>query len=137
MIDIVSVALRGSLRKTLGQLWNTMQAMPRYRGTTTFMITTDHGRGGGLAEWKEHGVEEKGSENIWLAVMGPDTPALGERIHTAPVAQAGIAATLAAFMGRDYRAAVPQAAPPIRDVLAGDVPAEDVPARDVRAKPKP
>jgi Type I phosphodiesterase / nucleotide pyrophosphatase len=100
------------------QLWNTMQAMPGYRGTTTFMITTDHGRGGGLAEWKEHGVEEKGSENIWLAVMGPDTPALGERTHAAPVAQAGIAATLAAFMGRDYRAAVPAAAAPIREVLA-------------------
>jgi hypothetical protein len=110
------------------QLWNTMQAMPRYRGTTTFMITTDHGRGGGLAEWKEHGVEEKGSENIWLAVMGPDTPALGERMHAAPVAQAGIAATLAAFMGRDYRAAEPKAAAPIRDVLAGDVSAADVPA---------
>jgi len=30
----------------------------------TFIITTDHGRGGGLAEWKEHGVEQKGSENI-------------------------------------------------------------------------
>jgi hypothetical protein len=117
------------------QLWNTMQAMPQYRGTTTFMITTDHGRGGGLTEWREHGVEEKGSENIWLAVMGPDTPALGERMHTAPVAQAGIAATLAAFMGRDYRAAVPKAAAPLQDVLAGDVPAGDMTARGAPAKP--
>jgi hypothetical protein len=91
--------------------------MPQYQGTTTFMITTDHGRGGGLTEWKEHGVEEKGSENIWLAVMGPDTPALGERAHAVPVAQAGIAATVAAFLGKDYRAAVPKAAAPIRDVL--------------------
>jgi hypothetical protein len=101
------------------QLWNTMQAMPQYRGTTTFLITTDHGRGGGLTEWKEHGVEEKGSENIWLAVMGPDTAALGERAHAAPVAQAEIAATVAAFMGRDYRAATPKAAPPIAGVLGG------------------
>ena len=61
------------------QLWDTMQAMPQYRGTTTFIITTDHGRGSGLTEWKEHGVEEKGSENIWIAVMGPDTAPLGER----------------------------------------------------------
>ncbi len=30
------------------QLWDTMQAMPQYRGTTTFIITTDHGRGSGL-----------------------------------------------------------------------------------------
>jgi hypothetical protein len=34
------------------------------------------------------------------------------------VAQAQIAATLAAFVGKDYAAAVPQAAPPILQVLA-------------------
>jgi DNA mismatch repair protein MutH len=94
-----------------------MQAMPQYRNNTTFIITTDHGRGGGLTEWKEHGVEEKGSENIWIAVIGPVTSALGERRATAPVVQAQIAATLAAFVGKDYHAAVPRAAPPILDVL--------------------
>jgi hypothetical protein len=102
----------------VGELWDTMQAMPRYRGNTTFIITTDHGRGGGLTEWKEHGVEQKGSENIWLAVMGPDTEPLGERSQVAPVAQAQIAATVAAFLGRDYRAAVPRAAEPLQPVLA-------------------
>jgi hypothetical protein len=99
------------------QLWDTMQAIPEYRGTTTFIITTDHGRGSGLTEWKEHGVEEKGSENIWIAVMGPDTAPLGERNHVAPVTQAQIAATVAAFAGKDYHAAVPQAAEPIAAVL--------------------
>ncbi|HEX4240610.1 MAG TPA: alkaline phosphatase family protein [Steroidobacteraceae bacterium] len=104
----------------IAQLWATMQSMPEYRGTTTFIITTDHGRGGGLTEWKEHGVEEKGSENIWIAVIGPDTPPLGERAHIAPVTQAQIAATVAAFVGKDYRRDVPQAAAPIADVLAGN-----------------
>jgi hypothetical protein len=99
------------------QLWNTMQAMPQYRGTTTFIITTDHGRGSGPTEWKEHGIEEKGSENIWIAVIGPDTAPLGERSHVAPVAQAEIAATLAAFVGKDYPAAVPKAAAPLAAVL--------------------
>jgi hypothetical protein len=99
------------------QLWDTMQAIPEYRGSTTFIITTDHGRGSGLSEWKEHGVEEKGSENIWIAVMGPDTPPLGERSHIAPITQAQIAATVAAFVGKDYHAAVPRAAPPLTDVL--------------------
>jgi hypothetical protein len=98
------------------ELWNTMQAIPEYRGQTTFIITTDHGRGSGLVEWKEHGVNEKGSENIWMAVIGPDTPALGERTNVAPVKQAQIAATLADFLDKDYRAAVPNAAPPIGDV---------------------
>ena len=93
-----------------------MQAIPQYRGQTTFILTTDHGRGSGLVEWKEHGVDETGSENIWIAVMGPDTPALGERTNVAPVTQAQIAATLAAFLGQDYHAAVPKTAPPIADV---------------------
>jgi DNA mismatch repair protein MutH len=101
----------------VAELWNTMQAMPEYRATTTFIITADHGRGSGPVEWKEHGVEEKGSENIWIAVIGPDTAALGERANIAPVTQAQIAATVAAFVGKDYRAAVPRAAPPIIDVL--------------------
>ena len=79
------------------QLWDTMQAMPQYRGTTTFIITTDHGRGSGPTEWKEHGVEEKGSENVWIAVIGPDTAPQGERANVAPVTQAQIAATAAAF----------------------------------------
>ena len=99
------------------QLWDTMQAMPQYRGTTTFIITTDHGRGGGLTEWKEHGAEEKGSENIWIAVLGPDTAPLGERSRIAPVTQAQIAATVAAFLGKDYHHDVPKSASPIAAVV--------------------
>jgi hypothetical protein len=102
----------------VAELWNTMQAMPQYRGSTTFIITADHGRGSGPVEWKEHGVEEKGSENVWIAVIGPDTAPLGERAHIAPVTQAQIAATVAALVGKDYRRAVPAAAPAIADVLA-------------------
>ena len=101
------------------QLWDTMQAMPQYHGTTTFIITTDHGRGGGLTEWKDHGIEQKGSENIWIAVLGPDTAPLGERTHVAPVTQAQIAATVAAFVGKDYRHDAPKAAAPIAGVLSG------------------
>jgi hypothetical protein len=99
------------------QLWDTMQAMPEYRGTTTFIITTDHGRGSGLTEWKEHGVEEKGSENVWIAVIGPDTAPLGERSHVATVTQSQIAATVAALLGKDYPHDVPKAAAPIAGVL--------------------
>jgi Type I phosphodiesterase / nucleotide pyrophosphatase len=99
------------------ELWDTMQAMPQYRGTTTFIITADHGRGSGPVEWKEHGVDEKGSENVWIAVLGPDTAALGERKHVEAVTQSQIAATVAAFMGKDYVKDVPGAARPIGDVL--------------------
>lgn len=99
------------------RLWETAQALPAYRGKTTFILTTDHGRGAGPAAWKDHGESVEGAENIWLAVLGPDTPALGERVNAAPVGQHQIAATLAALLGADYARAVPQAGPPIRDVL--------------------
>ena len=101
------------------QLWNTLQGIPAYRDQTTFILTADHGRGSGPVEWKDHGVKEKGSDNIWIAVMGPDTAPLGERTHTGEVHQAQIAATVAALLGKDYRKAMPLAAPPIEEVLAG------------------
>jgi len=103
----------------VGELWERLQALPAYRDSTTFIITTDHGRGSGPVEWKEHGVEQKGSENIWIAVLGPDTAALGERSHTGEIHQAQIAATVAALLGKDFPRAVSAAAPPLSEVLAG------------------
>ena len=40
-----------------------------------------------------------------MGFLGPDTPGLGERTNCSPVTQSQIAATLAAFLGLDYRAA--------------------------------
>ncbi len=100
------------------ELWHTLQGLPAYRDQTTFIITTDHGRGSGPIDWKEHGVEQPGSENVWIAVLGPDTAPLGERTHIAQVSQAQIAATVAALLGKDYRQAVPAAAVPIAEVLS-------------------
>jgi len=101
----------------VAELWERLQALPAYRDRTTFIITTDHGRGSGPVDWKEHGIEQKGSENIWIAVRGPDTPPLGERSHTAEVHQAQIAATVAALLGKDFRQGVPAAAPPLSEIL--------------------
>jgi hypothetical protein len=61
-------------------------------------------------------VDEKGSENIWIAVMGPDTPARGEREESGTVTQAQIAATVAALLGKDYPHDVPAAAQPLPDL---------------------
>ena len=97
-------------------LWDTLQAVPQYRDKTTFIITADHGRGTGEA-WTDHGGKVEGAEGIWIAVLGPDTPALGERTRTETITQGQIAATIAALLGEDYRAAFPQAAPAIADVL--------------------
>ena len=106
----------------LRTLWETVQSLAEYRNKTTMIVTTDHGRGNAPDEWKSHGAEIAGSDRIWIAIMGPDTPALGERTHIAEVTQSQIAATLAAVLGFDYRAFSPKAAPPIASALpAGPV----------------
>jgi hypothetical protein len=99
------------------ELWETMQAMPEYRGKTTFLITTDHGRGGGEEGWKHHDWNVDGAEDMWIAVLGPDTPALGARAQVSRVTQSQIAATAAALLGKDWLAANPKAAPPLKDAL--------------------
>ena len=101
------------------RLWETVQSMPQYRGKTTFIITADHGRGTGPTDWKSHGGTIAGSEDDWIAVLGPDTPPLGERTQTPPVTQNQIAATIAALLGEDYHAAVPQSGFPIGDIFTG------------------
>jgi hypothetical protein len=102
----------------LRELWQTVQSMPEYRGTTTLIFSPDHGRGEAPEGWKSHGEKIPDSKYIWMAFLGPDTPALGERAHTAPVTQSQIAATLAALLGEDYNADVSKAGKPIREALA-------------------
>jgi hypothetical protein len=60
------------------------------------------------------------SEGDWIAVMGPDTPPLGERVRTEAHTQSQIAATIAALFERDYRAFFPAAGAPISDILPGE-----------------
>lgn len=83
-------------------LWQAMQAMPEYAGKTTFIITTDHGRGSGLKDWTDHGKDVEGAENIWIAVLGPGIPGLGERRDVPQVTQAQIAASVAAAVGENW-----------------------------------
>jgi len=93
-------------------LWTAMQAMPDYAGKTTFIITTDHGRGSGLKAWRNHGAKVDGAEYIWVAVLGPETPGLGVRRNLPDLTQSQIAATVAAAVGKNWVAAS-GAAPPL------------------------
>jgi hypothetical protein len=97
----------------IAELWRTLQSMPAYRGTTSMIITTDHGRGSTGTKWRDHGEDVDSAENVWIAVIGPDTPALGERSNVARVTQSQIAGTLAALLGQPYA----PGAPPIGDVV--------------------
>jgi hypothetical protein len=100
------------------QLWEKLQALPEYRDSTTIVLTPDHGRGVTPEDWNGHGKKIPRSEETWFAVYGPDTPALGERrAGVAEVHQAQVAATVAALLGEDFRAAFPAAAAPVSAVL--------------------
>ncbi len=101
----------------IGRLWAWVQHDPHYRNKTTLLIATDHGRGyETIDQWKYHGrfpyvdkdgnkkiAEIPGDGTIWMAVMGPDTPALGEMKNVADVTQSQIAATLVKFLGKTYK----------------------------------
>jgi hypothetical protein len=104
----------------LRRLWELIQSMPEYRGKTTLIVLPDHGRGVG-AQWTSHGKDIPESKQTWMAFLGPDTAALGERKQAGPVietvTESQIAATLAALLGEDYHAAVTKSGAPIADVL--------------------
>jgi hypothetical protein len=97
----------------LEQLWGTLQSIDQYRGRTTLIITTDHGRGLTPKDWIDHDAGIEGSEDIWIAVIGPDTPDRGELAPAETVHQSDVAATMLRLLGLDWRDFNPDAGPPI------------------------
>ena len=112
--EYLNAAHRGD--SYLRQLWELVQSMPEYRGKTTLIVLPDHGRGEG-AKWTSHGQAIPESKQTWMAFLGPDTVALGERKQAGPVTESQIAATVAALLGDDYHGATPKSGAPIADVL--------------------
>ncbi|HEV8702425.1 MAG TPA: AP protein [Candidatus Polarisedimenticolia bacterium] len=102
----------------LKTLWETVESDEAYRGQTTLIVTTDHGRGVTGKDWVDHEEGIKGSEDIWVAVIGPDTPDRGEVAPHPTVHQADIAATLLRFFGLDAARFNPKAGPPIEAAFA-------------------
>lgn len=58
-------------------------------------------------QWRDHGEEVDGAENIWIAIIGPDPPARGE-VTSGTVTQSQSAATLADLLGEDWTTANPK-----------------------------
>jgi len=102
----------------LGELWQTLQSLDAYRDRTTLVITTDHGRGIQGSDWAEHDITIPGSDDIWLAVVGPDTPDRGEVTEPGLIYQGQVAATVLQFLGLDLGALNSAALPPVPGTLA-------------------
>lgn len=100
------------------QIWELVQSIPQYRDKTTLIFMPDHGRGDAPDAWRNHSAVTTGSDKIWMAFLGPDTPALGERTNIPTVTQSQIAATIAKLLNEDYTTAVPKAGKPIAEVLS-------------------
>jgi hypothetical protein len=97
----------------LADLWTWLQAHDQYRDATTLVITTDHGRGRGPADWRDHGKNVDGAQDTWLAIAGPSVTGRGEWRNTPAIHQNQVAATIARVLGVDYRRFVPDAGAPI------------------------
>lgn len=99
--------------RAIGDIWQLLQSMEEYRDKTTLIITTDHGRGRTPEDWTDHDRETPGSDAIWIAVLGPDTPALGSAGGGSTFTAGQVAGTLARFFGLTYRDVYAQAEPPL------------------------
>jgi len=97
----------------IAELWQQLQQDPYYKDQTTLIITTDHGRGDNANTWSRHGIsrilsskltspEIRGSDEIWLAVMGPTIAARGLVKTTEPWQQRQIASTISQLLGYDF-----------------------------------
>lgn len=64
--------------RMIGELWRLVQSMPDYAGKTTFLITTDHGRGKKKSNWNDHGIFVSGSSQTWYALIGNKVVPHGE-----------------------------------------------------------
>ena len=99
----------------ISELWAYLQSDPFYKGCTTLLITTDHGRGDD-ASWKSHKNTIPHCDEVWLAAIGPDTKPLGEMRGKGQVYQNQIAKTLAAFLGLNFTSKNP-IGEPIKQLL--------------------
>jgi len=90
--------------KVIGELWNWLQSQDQYKDQTTLILTCDHGRGASVNEmWHSHGKKIKGSDQTWLAIIGPDTRAIGEINDPGQIYNNQVALTIANLLKIDYK----------------------------------
>lgn len=87
--------------KMIADLWYAAQTDDFYKGKTTFLVSTDHGRGRG-DRWTTHHTFIRGSGEIWLAMIGAGIEAKGEERNTPTVYQNQVAATAAFLLGEEF-----------------------------------
>jgi hypothetical protein len=97
----------------LEALWNWVQQDPENRGHTHILLTTDHGRGHTTDDWRKHGDDIEGAQDVWMAFVSPAMTARGEWKEHPPLHTNQAAATMAGWLGLDWVAMHPAAGRPI------------------------
>lgn len=91
-----------AIDRQIADLWHWVQTSPDYKDNTTFLITTDHGRGSRDEKWTSHGAFIQGSSQTWLALLGPGIEPLGELKAEQQFYQRQLASTIAALVGEEF-----------------------------------
>ena len=87
----------------VAELWYYVQTDQFYKNNTTFIITTDHGRGKKSTTWNAHGFWVGGSGQTWLATIGQGIEPLGELKDKQQIYASQIAATISQLLGEKFR----------------------------------
>ncbi len=95
----------------LAQLWYLVNKDPFYKNNTSFIITTDHGRGQKTANWIRHGLFTPGSNSCWLMTLGKGFEANGELKNKADIFNEQLAQTIAVMLGYNFNPPHPVAIP--------------------------
>ena len=95
----------------IAELWYYVQTDPFYKDNTTFIITTDHGRGNKTGNWDKHGFWIKGSGQAWTAMIGVGVLPEGEIKDKQITYQKQIAATVSTILGERFITDHPVALP--------------------------
>ena len=88
-------------------LWEYVQSNDYYRDNTTFLITSDHGRGTDPIEtWKSHGSKYANTDQTWMIAFGAGIKAKGEVSNSIPIYANQVASTVAQILGINYESSM-------------------------------
>ena len=112
--------------------------MPEYKNKTNLVIVTDHGRGSNLSDWQHHASKKSlsgymqalrqefpegivGSEQIWMAAIGPNIQNLGQMKTTDELKQSQIASTVLTLLNEEFIEFNSNAAKPIKSLISVNI----------------
>lgn len=84
------------------EIWDFIERDRFYKGKTTIIITTDHGRGTEpIDTWRDHGSSVEGCDQVWVLAMGKGIKSKGEIDSIEQLYSNQIAASIAKLLGVD------------------------------------